>query len=107
MYPNKHPAPYVFPIVGGRKTSHLKSNIEALGIRLSQEDIAEIETGYDFQLGFPHNFLAGANKAPQGPEDIVFTKRLGHLDFVKGPQPIPPHQEALDESSGSRPFKLE
>jgi aryl-alcohol dehydrogenase-like predicted oxidoreductase len=40
-----HKAPYVFPIVGGRKVEHLKGNIEALGIRLSAEDIAEIETG--------------------------------------------------------------
>jgi hypothetical protein len=34
--------------------SHLKSNVEALGIHLTQEDIDEIETGYDFELGFPH-----------------------------------------------------
>lgn len=88
--------PYVFPIVGGRKVSHLKGNIEALGLQLSQEDMDEIETGYDFQIGFPHNFLAGGNRAPQGPEDVAFSKRMGHLDYVKGPQPIPPHQGALD-----------
>jgi hypothetical protein len=79
--------------VGGRKVSHLRGNIEALGIRLSQEDIDEIEKGYDFDIGFPHNFLAGANKAPQGPEDIVFTKRQGHFDYVQGPQPILAHQD--------------
>lgn len=44
-------APYVFPIVGGRKVEHLKANIEALTLRLSEEDIAEIEGGYEFDPG--------------------------------------------------------
>lgn len=85
-----HKTPNVFPIVGGRKLSHLKSNIEALAIRLSQEEIDEIETAYPFDIGFPLKFLSGSNKAPQGPGDFVFTKRVGHLDFVKSPAPILP-----------------
>lgn len=72
--------------------SHLKSNIEALGLQLSAEDIAEIETGYDFALGFPHNFITGENRAPRGPEDVIFTKRLGHFDYVQPQQPIAAHQ---------------
>jgi aryl-alcohol dehydrogenase-like predicted oxidoreductase len=44
-------APYVFPIVGGRKVEHLKANIEALTLRLTEEDIDEIEKGYDFDPG--------------------------------------------------------
>jgi hypothetical protein len=83
--------------VGGRKVSHLKGNIEALGIRLTPEDMDDIETGYDFQIGFPHNFLRGENKALQGPEDVIFTKRQGHFDYVKGPQPISAHQGPLGE----------
>lgn len=93
-------APYVFPILGGRKVSHLKSNIEALGLRLSAEDMEEIESAYDFQIGFPHNFLTGQNKAPRGPEDVVFTKRLGHFDYVQSSQPIPPPQGPLGDSRG-------
>lgn len=69
---------------------HLKSNIEALGLRLSTEDIAEIETAYDFQVKFPHNFYHGQNRAPGGTEDIIFMKRLGHLDYVQQPQAIQP-----------------
>ena len=95
-----HKAPYTFPIVGGRKTGHLESNIAALGISLSDEEIKEIETGYDFQLGFPHNFLRGANEAPQGPEDVQFNKRLGTIDYVKGPQPIRP-QDSVEKSTVS------
>lgn len=91
-----HKAPYVFPICGGRKAEHLKGNIEALGLVLTKEDIAEIETGYAFEIGFPQNMLAGKNKMIQGPEDVVFNTRMGFFDYVKCPQPIPPHQGPLD-----------
>lgn len=95
-------APYVFPICGGRKISHLKSNIQALGLRLSPDDIDEIETAYDFQVGFPHNFIRGGNKAPRGPEDVVFNKRLGHFDYVQAPQPIPPQEPPSNDESAKR-----
>ncbi|KEF51858.1 alcohol dehydrogenase [Exophiala aquamarina CBS 119918] len=85
-----HKAPNVFPIIGGRKLSHLKSNIDALAIRLSQEEIDEIETAYPFDIGFPLKFLSGTKKAPQGPEDIPFTRRMGHFDFVKAASPVLP-----------------
>ncbi|KAK4505445.1 hypothetical protein PRZ48_003408 [Zasmidium cellare] len=94
-----HKAPYVIPILGGRKVSHLRSNIEALGLRLSPEDMDAIESAYDFQIGFPHNFVAGENKAPQGPQDIVFRKRLGHFDYVQPAQAIAPHQDHPSEDN--------
>ncbi|KIW18090.1 hypothetical protein PV08_02377 [Exophiala spinifera] len=85
-----HKAPYVTPIIGGRKLDHLKSNIEALSIRLTDAEIDAIESAYPFDVGFPMNFVAANPKGPRGPEDIVFTRRMNHLDFVKGPQPILP-----------------
>lgn len=51
--------PYVFPIVGGRNVEQLRGNIEALSLELTPEDIAEIEAAVPFELGFPHNFIAG------------------------------------------------
>lgn len=91
-----HKAPYVFPIIGGRKVEHLKSNIEALGLRLSKGEIEEIEGAYPFELGFPHSFLAAANKMCKGPEDVGITKRSGHMDWVVGDKPILPHEGPLD-----------
>ena len=52
-----HKAPYVFPIIGGRKVEHLQSNIEALGIRLSDEQIAHIEGVLPFDKGFPNSLI--------------------------------------------------
>jgi aryl-alcohol dehydrogenase-like predicted oxidoreductase len=95
-----HKAPYVFPIVGGRKVEHLKGNIEALGLRLSQEEIQEIDGAYGFEIGFPTNFFNPSGNMILGPEDNTFNGRCGILDYVVKPGPIPPHEGPLD-----RPFK--
>ncbi len=50
-------ASHVFPIVGGRKVEHLKDNIKALSIRLTDEQIAYLESVKPFDLGFPGNFI--------------------------------------------------
>ncbi|KAK7682767.1 hypothetical protein QCA50_014150 [Cerrena zonata] len=46
-------APYVFPIIGGRKVEHLKQNIQALDINLTDEHIKYLESILPFDLGFP------------------------------------------------------
>ncbi|KAL9634176.1 MAG: hypothetical protein Q9164_004256, partial [Protoblastenia rupestris] len=81
-----HKAPYVFPIVGGRKVEHLKGNIEALGLELSGEDIKAIESAYPFDVGFPLNFLGPTGK----PGDIWLMDLAGRFDYVEGSKPIPP-----------------
>ncbi|KAE8354739.1 NADP-dependent oxidoreductase domain-containing protein [Aspergillus coremiiformis] len=78
----RHKAPYVYPICGGRTVEHLRGNIDALGVELSDEDVNEIETAYPFDLGFPHNFLSGSERAPRGPEDIAISNRRGRFDYV-------------------------
>jgi aryl-alcohol dehydrogenase-like predicted oxidoreductase len=92
-------APYVFPIVGGRKVEHLKGNIEALNLRLSDEDIKEIEKGYAFDPGFPHTFLSGTlimGTEPRGvyePQDVWLASFMGKFDWVDGGKPIQPSNE--------------
>lgn len=90
-----HKAPYVYPIVGGRKVEHLKGNIEALGLELTKEDVKEIETGYDFDVGFPYDFLGGGKKIPDGPADVVFNQRFGNFDYVSVHGGIKPHKGPL------------
>ena len=87
-----HKAPYVFPIVGGRKIDHLKGNIEALSLELSDEEIDDIDSTVPFDVGFPMNFLAGpkAPKGAKGPGDIWLTDAAGHFDYVEGQKPIKP-----------------
>ncbi|CAA7268298.1 unnamed protein product [Cyclocybe aegerita] len=49
---------YVFPILGGRKIEHLLSNLEALNLTLTNEQIKFLEGVVDFQPGFP-NWMIG------------------------------------------------
>jgi aryl-alcohol dehydrogenase-like predicted oxidoreductase len=49
--------PYVFPIIGGREVEHLTSNIKALEVTLTTEEIEAIEDEYDFDHGFPTSLL--------------------------------------------------
>lgn len=46
-------APFVFPIVGGRKLSPMEGNIKGLGAVLSVENIQEIEASHDFDPDSP------------------------------------------------------
>ncbi|KAI0431626.1 norsolorinic acid reductase [Xylaria sp. FL1042] len=81
-----HKTPYVFPIIGGRTLDHLKANIEALNLSLSEDDIEEIEAAAPFDLGFPSNFAyRGGN---QHPGDVWLLKMGGTTDYVAEPKPI-------------------
>ncbi|CAI9636900.1 unnamed protein product [Alternaria burnsii] len=91
-----HKSPYVFPIVGGRKISHLEGNIQALGLGLTPEEIQQIDAAYGFDMGFPHSFLNPANTAIVGPENNRYANIMCFLDHVKSLKPILPHHGALD-----------
>lgn len=80
-----HKTPYVFPIVGGRKVEHLKGNIEALTIQLSDEEIKEIESAVPFDLGFPHNFL-WAGGVPDTSQKVWLLNTAATFDYVKDNQ---------------------
>ncbi|KAL8714059.1 MAG: hypothetical protein Q9225_006642 [Loekoesia sp. 1 TL-2023] len=87
-----HKSPYVFPIVGGRKVEHLKSNIEALKIDLTDEEIDEIDQAVPFDVGFPMNMLfeMGGEKYDRKmtAKDITLMATNTNLDTVeKGTPP--------------------
>jgi len=50
-------APYVFPIIGGRKVEQLEANIEALEIVLTAEQIKFLESAVPFDHGFPTSLI--------------------------------------------------
>lgn len=90
-----HKTPNVFPIVGGRKIEHLKGNIEALSIKLSQEDIDEIESATPWDSGFPMNFLFPGQKTPSlKANDMWLVTSSTHLDIHDRPRPIEPRSQS-------------
>lgn len=56
----------------------------------------EIEKGYDFHVGFPHNFVNRTNSRPPGPENVTTVRLLGYFDYVKGQEAIKRHQGELN-----------
>ncbi|KAK0477440.1 NADP-dependent oxidoreductase domain-containing protein [Armillaria novae-zelandiae] len=52
-----HKTPNVFPIIGGRKVEHLKSNLEALDISLSKEQLEYLDGAVPFDPGFPTTMI--------------------------------------------------
>ncbi|KAG0162877.1 putative aryl-alcohol dehydrogenase aad14 [Apophysomyces sp. BC1034] len=79
-------APNVFPLVGGRKVEHLQDNIQALKIKLTDEQIALLENVIPFDPGFPNNFI--------GPDPKLTGKFTGltgssaALAIEQAPKPI-------------------
>lgn len=68
-------APYVFPIVGGRKVEHLYSNLEALDISLKTEHLEYIESILPFQRGFPYTFFVRVSSS----NDYIWLTWIGFL----------------------------
>lgn len=87
-----HKTPYVFPIVGGRTIEHLKGNIEALKVRLSEEDMEEIEGTLPFDHGFPLSFLFREGRA-KCLQDSWLLHMGGTFDYVQGPHAITPAED--------------
>ncbi|KAJ6550675.1 aryl-alcohol dehydrogenase [Mycena vulgaris] len=59
-----HKAPFVYPIIGGRKIEQLMANIEALDITLTADHVAYIESILPFDKGFPYNTIGGEYGGP-------------------------------------------
>ncbi len=49
----------VHAIVGVRRLEQLQDNLQALTLRLPPESVAQLEAATGFELGFPHDFIAG------------------------------------------------
>lgn len=47
----------VFPVIGGRKVEQLHENLQALSIKLSEEEVAYLEGVKRFEIGWPHDFI--------------------------------------------------
>ncbi|SCO92658.1 probable voltage-gated shaker-like K+ channel, subunit beta/KCNAB [Fusarium oxysporum] len=88
-------APFVFPLVGARKVGHIKGNIEALDVSLTDKEVHQIDTAYPFDHGFPHTFLSGTlisgevpHRGAAAPQDVSPTKILGNFDWVQKPRSL-------------------
>nr|POE60657.1 putative aryl-alcohol dehydrogenase aad14 [Quercus suber] len=79
-------APYVFPLVGGRKVEHLKDNIQSLKIKLTSEQVEKLEAVTGFVPGFPNDFI-GEDSAVTGDAGMLVSG-TAQLSIVQGSKPI-------------------
>jgi aryl-alcohol dehydrogenase-like predicted oxidoreductase len=80
-------APYVFPVIGGRKVEHLEKNIAALHVELNGADVAEIEAAVPFDFEYPHSLLSGDRYKPISAADPgAFVRLCGYFDGVEEPK---------------------
>ncbi|KAB8243620.1 hypothetical protein BDV35DRAFT_395624 [Aspergillus flavus] len=88
-----HKTPSVFPIVGQRKVEHLKANVEALSVSLSDEDLAEIDNASSFDIGFPMNFIFRDSYTTNSTAaDVSLTRVSAHIDAPPNPSPVRPRR---------------
>lgn len=80
-----HKAGNVFPMIGGRKVEHLQSNIDALSIRLTKDQLNRLESVKPFDIGFPMNFIR------EDPKETGVTPPLtataAPIEWQTGPKP--------------------
>ena len=94
-------APYVFPIVGGRKVEHLEANIKSLEIRLTAEEIktvrqqpvrdsltAQLNNVMPLELGFPYEPPFGRDPTIDHAEPSIAIQMAGVIDYVQTPKSL-------------------
>lgn len=69
----------VVPIVGGRKVEHLKDNIRALSLQLTDDQVKYLESVKDFEVGFPTTFVG------QDPAVTGYNQKLSASAHIKFP----------------------
>ncbi|KAI0505326.1 aryl-alcohol dehydrogenase [Xylaria bambusicola] len=78
--------PYVYPIVGGRKISHLEDNIQSLSIKLTEKQVEYLESVTSFDPGFPQTMI-GPEVGETGKLMPHFTG-AGHVAIVRNAQSL-------------------
>ncbi|OIW31354.1 Aldo/keto reductase [Coniochaeta ligniaria NRRL 30616] len=88
-------APYVFPAIDARTVEDIDSVVAGIGITLSEDEVNEIESSYQFDFGFPHTSLSGTfystsegSRGVDHPEENSRLNKLGRFDWVGKPKAI-------------------
>lgn len=69
-----HKAPFVFPVIGGRKVSQLKANVEALSVSLTPEHILFLESAVPFDRGFPYSMIVRSAGSRPPSQNSLFPR---------------------------------
>ncbi|KAG8160210.1 hypothetical protein KVR01_009746 [Diaporthe batatas] len=77
----------VFPLVGFRKVEHLQDSIQALSIRLTDDQVSYIERQNPFDIGFPLNFVGDNPRETGGYNALAESLLAAKFTFERPPKP--------------------
>ncbi|KZO93381.1 putative AAD14-putative aryl-alcohol reductase [Calocera viscosa TUFC12733] len=77
---------YVFPIIGGSKAKYLLENIEAIKIKLTEEQLEYIDSAVEFKPGFPHDFTGPDPALINGKSMNMLLNSSSRINFVAAPK---------------------
>ncbi|KZT58600.1 Aldo/keto reductase [Calocera cornea HHB12733] len=77
---------YVFPIIGGSKAKYLLENIEALSIKLTDEQVDFLDSAVEFKPGFPHDFVGPDPALKGGKCTNMLLNSAARINFVAAPK---------------------
>lgn len=80
--------PYVFPIVGGRKVEHLRDNIAALSINLTDKQMAFLDAVKPPPAIYPYDISGTDPMLLKEGEPQVMSAMIINEDFVRAPRAI-------------------
>ncbi|KAI5475705.1 hypothetical protein MNV49_001039 [Pseudohyphozyma bogoriensis] len=81
--------PYMFPIIGGRKVTHLKDNIRALSLTLTPTQLEYLESVLPFDFGFPFDRFGTDPHASGGRETNMVlngAEKILYVEVEKAPK---------------------
>ncbi len=55
------------PIVGARKATQVKDNLDCINVKLSEQQLAQLDQVSQIELGFPHDFFN-----QEMPQSLIF-----------------------------------
>ncbi|KAG2342184.1 Aldo/keto reductase [Suillus weaverae] len=68
-------APYVFPIIGGRKVEQLEANLESLAISLTSEQVKYLESIVPFAPGFPYTMIGDGTQCTRMLQHVAYLEK--------------------------------
>jgi aryl-alcohol dehydrogenase-like predicted oxidoreductase len=77
----------VHPILGVRRLDQLEDNLQALSIQLPPESAQQLEAATGFEIGFPHDFIAGMHTFVFGEAAQRVDQAITVLGHVPGELP--------------------
>ena len=63
------------PIVGARKATQVKDNLDCVNVKLSDEQLAQLDQVSQIELGFPHDFFN-----QEMPQSSIFGGQFKAID---------------------------